>query len=211
MKTRFFTRIWTVCICAVLLFSSITILPVSEIAAQSPTTASNGTSTSETLMNGSDARDPDKALLLSATQTVFPFAISTFLINGKGGNESLGYLLASYGLLVGPSTGYMYGRNSNQAFGGFMLRALGGIVVTAGGIVFNDNLFSSSRSKGLLGIGLMITGGGIITYSIIADIVRVKSAVMERNAFYATKNVITMVPIYAGSEDGYGFALRVRL
>ncbi len=158
-----------------------------------------------------NARNPDWAVFHSATQTLLPVAISTlyFRQNILEGKTSLA--LYTYGLIVGPSIGYFYGRDAKRAISGILLRGLGAGMLTVGVATFHDSFLSGTRAKLNFAYALAFGGTGLIVYSAIADLVRVKGAVVKRNAFYANKNNLSMMPIYTGKQGGYGLSLRLTL
>ncbi|MEM8484293.1 MAG: hypothetical protein AAF564_02030 [Bacteroidota bacterium] len=186
------------------LFSTL-LLPTAQVSAQSTDAPA-----SPVQLDIDNPRSPDWAVFHSATHTLLPLVIG-YTAFSENSQENTRLAIYAYSLIIGPSTGYFYGRDTGRAFAGIMARTIGFGTIAVGSAVFIDNLYEGNRAKGLLAIGLWLGGGGLALYSIISDMNGLKRVVRERNAFYANRGNLSMTPIYAGKKGGYGVALRLTL
>ncbi|MEM8484292.1 MAG: hypothetical protein AAF564_02025 [Bacteroidota bacterium] len=156
-------------------------------------------------------RNPKLALGISLFNSVTPFLVNNLILRDRRKHESTRLLLSAYGLLLGPSTGYIYGRHYGRAVGGFMVRTLGiGVSFLAIGIVVNDTFFRGGEGNNVLPAILFYGGLGFSVYSGISDFFRIQRVIAARNELLASKHRVSMAPVYAGKQYGYGFALRVQ-
>ena len=130
---------------------------------------------------GSTLRLPSesKAAYLSLASTLIPVAVGLQLADPSKSSGALGLGLIGYGVIIGPSTGYFYGRCANRGLDGITVRVLTGAV--AGVAV----LAISSRHSGFDGLDQMFSVippfAAIITLEALYDLGRVSSTVRQRN------------------------------
>lgn len=159
-----------------------------------------------------NARNPKLALGISLFNSVTPFLVNNLILRDRQKHESTRVLLSAYGLLLGPGTGYIYGRHYGRAVGGFMVRTLGmGVSFLGLGIAINDAYFRGGGGNQVLPAVLFYGGLGFTLYSGISDFFRIQRVVTARNELLANKHRVSMAPVYAGKKGGYGLALRLTL
>ena len=154
-------------------------------------------------------RDPNFALGISAFNTAIPVLAGGYLLRHKEGFEKGRLWLLAYGILLGPSTGYIYGRNYGRALGGFAVRSLGSAVSILGlGIAIGDAIFYEDRDRSqILPMALYFGGILLVSYSIVRDFIKVRGATLEANEKISRRAKIRLLPCVLGKKYGYGITL----
>jgi hypothetical protein len=150
------------------------------------------------------------ATLLSFAGTAIPMTLGMVLANaGEGGAGSgLGLALFSYGMYLGPATGYWYAGASGAAWKGVGLRVGISVVTVAvtaalcsgGGCeMFGDD--SAMAAVGIVGLAAL----GATAYSLIRDIAGVDGEVRNHNAEVAARQEpsrLTIAPLISPADGG---------
>lgn len=150
------------------------------------------------------------ATLLSFAGTVVPMTLGMVLANaGEGGAGSgLGLALFSYGMYLGPATGYWYAGASGAAWRGVGLRVgislVGSVAMAAicsgGGCgIFDDD--GALVAAGIVGLAVL----GATAYSLIRDIAGVDGHVRRHNAEVAAHQKasrLTIAPVVSPADGG---------
>jgi len=163
---------------------------------------------------------PLKALMLSVGTTLIPVmtgVISYPTLRGRDKinhweynhdrnyNRTIPDILIATGLIIGPSTGFFYGRCESHAVKGILVRGfvLAGSFIIATSIVdsqYDNDFIISSNAVGYIGLG--ITG-----IHAICDVVSVHKAVRRENE-KMTGTTLSLGPRYFANNDAVGLELK---
>lgn len=151
------------------------------------------------------------ATLLSLAGTVVPMTLGLVLANaGEGGAGSgLGLALFSYGLYLGPATGYWYAGASGAAWKGVGVRvgisvitvAATAAICSGGGCGIFDDQDGAAAVAGIVGLAAL----GATAYSLIRDIAGVDGHVRRHNAEVAARQKasrLTIAPVVSPADGG---------
>jgi len=151
---------------------------------------------------------PGTAALLSTTLTIAPTVVGIALACGEN-SEILATGLIGFGVLIGPSTGYLYGDCPERGLTGVGLRAHFGF----GTILLAYNTAQSYESKGNLdfsglraGLEVAAIGGTVVGLLCLYDMARVYDIVHKRNEQKVFGH-INMTPGLAGNLGTPGLTL----
>lgn len=149
-------------------------------------------------------KSPSTAVELSLLGTVVPTALGIALRND--GNRTLGGWLITYGVFLGPSTGYFYGGRVGRGFGGGALR-FGILMGTAVGVMGACGGFFGCESPGTANAVALV---GVVAYAISAiyDIANAGRAAVEWNARHEPRRLTVTPRIDPGTRSA-GAAVRV--
>ncbi len=149
------------------------------------------------------------AIILSALNTAIPVGLGTLMIHSSEDNVGLysgegwggvigGFLLVSYGVVIGPSIGNFYADDLANGLGGIAIRTFGGIVAME---AQDGSLRSRNRQK--LGYCLII-GGAIYNF------ISCQASVKRYNRFHAGNVNISFYPVTQLASKTYGIGLQLQ-
>lgn len=151
-------------------------------------------------------KNPDLALGLSISNTLLPILASQFLIKDdilSEDDDRARFWLSTYGIFLGPSTGYFYAGAMGHAFGGIGIRVLGaGVSFLGGALAVRSIFYETSRQENLLAAGLFYAGAGLILYKMISDIVKVRRTTVKLNEAKTSNNRFSLVPYISQKSPG---------
>ena len=172
----------------------------------------------------SGMRSEGTATLLSVAGTALPITLGLILANdGDGeGSSGLGLALFSYGMYVGPATGYWYAGASGAAWKGIGVRlgvslAGAGLMTLACAAGCELGIFDSNPDDGGLVIASLVALAtvGVVAYSMIHDMAGVDNQVRRHNAAVAARREasrLTIAPLVSPADGGtVGVFGRLRL
>jgi len=142
-----------------------------------------------------DLKSEHTALWLSLGSTLLPLAAGGVMIaasdaeGSEGSLSTAGALLVSSGIYFGPAVGYWYGGASGRGwkgvgirFGTGILAGLGVLAICGGNDGENCDFFESGNEGSVAAASVvMLAGMGVIAFSAIYDLARVKSHVRKAN------------------------------
>ena len=139
-----------------------------------------------------NVKSEDTALWLSLGSTLLPLAAGGVMIaasDAEGSLSTAGALLVSSGIYFGPAVGYWYGGASGRGwkgvgirFGTGILAGLGVLAICGGNDGENCDFFESGNEGSVAAASVvMLAGMGVIAFSAIYDLARVKSHVRKAN------------------------------
>jgi len=146
------------------------------------------------------------AFLYSFFGTLAPMGIGGVMIDGKATDpkNTVGAMIFSFGVLVGPGLGHLY--TDNKRFGnGLLVRGATFAVMVY--CVKNRNLLSDVDHR--TGAFLLGTGACIIIYSMLLDIKYADESAREFNARHKLSQV-EFQPYFGGNPNGFGLAFTFR-
>lgn len=155
-----------------------------------------------------------KALWLSLGSTLLPMGAGALMLAASDDGTALGTagaLLMGSGLYFGPAVGYWYGDASGRGwkgvgirFGTGLLTGLGVLAICGGDGGDNCNMFDSSDDASVAAASiLMLAGIGVMAFSAVYDIAKVKSHVRESNdekRRHAAR--LSVVPVVSPANGG---------
>lgn len=156
-------------------------------------------------------KSEDTALWLSLGSTLLPVAVGATMIaldDSEGTLGTAGALIASSGLYFGPAVGYWYGGASGRGWTGTGIRfgtgMVAGLAIVA--ICGSDNcdLFDDDDEGAMAGASLVaLAATGVILFSAIYDIAKVKSHVRRANEAKSGDSArLSVVPIVSPANGG---------
>jgi hypothetical protein len=137
-------------------------------------------------------KSEDTALWLSLGSTLLPMGAGALMLAASDDGTALGTagaLLMGSGLYFGPAIGYWYGDASGRGwkgvgirFGTGLLTGLGVLAICGGNGGENCDVFDSSDDASVAAASiLMLAGIGVMAFSAVYDIAKVKSHVRKAN------------------------------
>jgi hypothetical protein len=168
-------------------------------------------------------KSEDRALWLSLGSTLLPMGAGALMLAASDDGSSLatvGALLMGSGLYFGPAVGYWYGDAAGRGwkgvgirFGTGLLTSLGVLAICGGDGGDNCNIFDSSDDASVAAASiLMLAGLGVMAFSAVYDIAKVKSHVRKAND-EKRRHVpqLSLFPVVSPANGGTaGLAGRVR-
>lgn len=150
-----------------------------------------------------ELKSESTALLGSLTGTVVPFVMGGMLFSGDSEDFGLGLALA--GLIVGPSTGHFYAKQTGRGFKGIGIRlgiALGGAYLISSG---TEEQHPDSRAFAT-GLGIIAVGTVTLIHGIY-DICTTPSSVRKYNESLLEANRLRLVPEVDPFNESYGLSI----
>ena len=137
-------------------------------------------------------KSEDTALWLSLGSTLLPMGAGALMLAASDEDGTLGTvgaLLTGSGLYFGPAVGYWYGGAAGRGWKGVGIRFGTGLVASLGVLAIcggnggeNCNFFDSKNDDTVAAASLlMLAGLGVMAFSAVYDIAKVKSHVREAN------------------------------
>jgi hypothetical protein len=148
------------------------------------------------------------ATLLSFVGTAIPITLGFVLSNSDGGDSTAGLLLFTYGMYLGPATGYWYAGASGRAWEGVGTRvgitlagtlAMAAICSGGGCDIFGDD--SAMTAASIVGLATLAA----TAYSMIRDIAGADNQVRLHNAELAASQTsprLTIAPVLSPADGG---------
>jgi len=183
-------------------------------AAQEASGILQSASAPEVWADGADLKDPSRARLLSTTATLVPLAVAGAVATIPRGRSQardvVSGILATAGLLAGPSAGSIYADNWSRARRGMLIRTGGGALALAGVTVLAASAFGGGDDRmGVAGHLVFGSGAAVVVGSAVYDIVRSSvRSVEEHNEAVRTSRSVSVTPWMPG-EGGAGLQVRI--
>jgi hypothetical protein len=162
--------------------------------------------------NSHGLKSENKAFHLSLWSTAIP-AISSgvwFLLIENYGNteEMIGSIsLGTSALLFSPSVGYFYADKPKMGLRGIAARTGVAVSTVLLSVATGQLNYESVKPNAIIAA----CGGGILLYSIIHDIIKVRQAVKEYNQDICRKNILTITPAYFPKSTAIGLSIMIPL
>ena len=168
-------------------------------------------------------KSEDKALWLSLGSTLLPMGAGALMVAASDDGTSLetvGALLIGSGFNFGPAVGYWYGGAAGRGWKGVGIRLGTGLLTSLGVLAIcggtggeNCNVFDSDNGDSVAAASIvMLAGLGVMAFSAVYDIAKVKSHVRKANDEKRRQAPqLSLVPVVSPANGGTaGLAGRVR-
>jgi len=159
-------------------------------------------------------KSEDTALWLSLGSTLLPMGAGALMLAASDDGTALGTagaLLMGSGLFFGPAVGYWYGGAAGRGWKGVGIRfgtgfvaSLGVLAICGGNGGENCNFFDSKNDDTVAAASiLMLAGLGVMAFSAVYDIAKVKSHVRKANDEKRRQAAqVAVVPVVSPANGG---------
>jgi len=183
-------------------------------AAQEASGILQSASAPEVRVDDADLKDRSRARLLSTTATLVPLAVAGAVATVPRGRSQardvVSGVLATGGLLVGPSAGSIYADDGSRARRGMLIRTGGGVMALLGVTVLAASAFGGG-GDGMGAVGYLVFGSGaaVVVGSAAYDIVRSSvRSVEEHNQVVQASQAVSVAP-WMPQDGGAGVQVRI--